>query len=203
MKEKRDVWLPVAFVVVFALTRLPGVLPLNFSAAYALAFCAGVYLPGRMAWWLPLSVLVTTDVGLNLGYYHVAPVSGRMLVNYAAYAGIIGLGRAFRVRRSWLALLSGGLLGALLFYFITNTASWISDPGYPKTLAGWIQALTTGLPGYPPTVAFFRNTLLSGGLFTGLFAAGMKLSAKLQPEPEEEAEPAEEDEEPAPDESEA
>jgi hypothetical protein len=99
-------------------------------------------------------------------------------------------------------LLSGGLLGALLFYFITNTASWLSDPGYPKTLAGWIQALTTGLPGYPPTVAFFRNTLLSGGLFTGLFAAGMKLSDKLQPEAEEEPEPAEE-EEPAPEESKA
>ena len=188
-------------MVVFALTRLPGVLPLNFSAAYALAFCAGVYLPGRMAWWLPLGVLLATDVGLNLFYYDVAAVSGRMLVNYVAFAGIIGLGHWFRGRKSWLALLSGGLLGALLFYFITNTASWLSDPGYSKTLAGWIQALTTGLPGYPPTVAFFRNTLLSGGLFTGLFAASMKLSTaesaveKKAPEAEEEsAEPASEPE---------
>jgi len=190
-------------MVVFALTRLPGVLKDNFSAAYALAFCAGVYLPGRMAWWLPLSVLLVTDIGLNLFYYDVAAVSGLMLVNYVAFAGIIGLGHWFRGRKSWLALLSGGLLGALLFYFITNTASWLSDPGYSKTLAGWIQALTTGLPGYPPTVAFFRNTLLSGGLFTGLFAAGMKLSAKLQPEAEEEPEPTEEAEEPAPEESKA
>jgi len=203
VKQKRDLWLPVALMVVVALTRLPGVLPLNFSAAYALAFCAGVYLPGRMAWWLPLGVLLVTDVGLNLFYYDVAAVSGRMLVNYVAFAGIIGLGHWFRGRKSWLALLSGGLLGALLFYFITNTASWLSDPGYSKTLAGWIQALTTGLPGYPPTVAFFRNTLLSGGLFTGLFAAGMKLSDKLQPEAEEEPEPAEEGEEPAPEESKA
>jgi len=190
-------------MVAFALTRLPGVLPLNFSAAYALAFCAGVYLPGRMAWWLPLGILLGTDVGLNLFYYDVAAVSGQMLVNYVAFAGIIGLGHWFRGRKSWLALLSGGLLGALLFYFITNTASWLSDPGYSKTLAGWIQALTTGLPGYPPTVAFFRNTLLSGGLFTGLFAAGMKLSDKLQPEAEEEPEPTEEGEEPAPEESKA
>jgi hypothetical protein len=203
VKEKRDIWLPVALMVAFALTRLPGALPLNFSAAYALAFCAGVYLPGRMAWWLPLGVLLVTDVGLNLFYYDVAAVSGRMLVNYVAFAGIIGLGHWFRGRKSWLALLSGGLLGALLFYFITNTASWVSDPGYAKTLAGWIQALTTGLPGYPPTVAFFRNTLLSGGLFTGLFAAGMKLSERLQPEAEEEPEPAEEDEDPAPEESKA
>src|SRR6266496_1062913 len=35
--------MPVLLMVVFALTRWPGVLPPNFSAAYVLAFCAGVY----------------------------------------------------------------------------------------------------------------------------------------------------------------
>jgi len=33
------------------------------------------------------------------------------------------------------------------------------------------SSLTTGLPGLPPTWEFFRNTLLSGGLFTALFVA--------------------------------
>jgi len=75
-------------------------------------------------------------------------------------------------------LLGGGLLGAILFYLITNTASWFNDPGYAKTLAGWFQALTTGLPGYPSTWEFFRSTLLSGGLFTGLFVGAMKLTAE-------------------------
>jgi hypothetical protein len=68
----------------------------------------------------------------------------------------------------------------MLFYFITNTASWLNDPAYGKTLAGWIQALTTGLPNYPSTWEFFRNTLLSGGLFTGLFVAAMKLTAPAE-----------------------
>src|SRR6185437_6736288 len=38
VKEKANLWLPIALMVVFALTRWPGVLPPNFSAAYALAF---------------------------------------------------------------------------------------------------------------------------------------------------------------------
>jgi hypothetical protein len=69
-----------------------------------------------------------------------------------------------------------------------------------KTLNGWWQALTTGLPGYPPTWMFLKNTLLSGGLFTGLFAGVMKVSEAL--EEAEEKEPAEESgEEPVPEEA--
>jgi hypothetical protein len=193
VKERREFWLPLALVAAFALTRLPGVLPLNFSAAYALAFCAGVYLPRRLAWWLPLGVMLATDVVLNLFIYQTQAFSTRMLGNYLAYAGIIWLGQRFNARSSWFSLLGGGLLGALLFYLITNTASWLTDPGYAKTLAGWIQALSTGLPGFPPTWAFFWSTLGSGGLFTGLFAGAMKMTEQVEPEPEEEAEPAPEE----------
>jgi hypothetical protein len=47
-------------------------------------------------------------------------------------------------------------------------------------LAGWIIALTKGTGGYPSTWEFFRNTLLSGGLFTALFAGAAKLSAPAE-----------------------
>ena len=63
-----------------------------------------------------------------------------------------------------------------------------------KTLAGWIQALSRGLPPYPPTWEFFRNTLISGGLFTGLFAGAMKMTVSAE---EKEAEGEKEKEEPA------
>ena len=167
-------------MIVFALTRWPGLLPVNFSAAYALAFCAGVYFPKRLAWPLPLATLLATDMLMNVLYYHVAPVSAYMLANYAAYAAIIALGQRFSARAAWLKLLGGSLLGAVLFYLVTNTAAWLQNPEYTKTLAGWIQALTTGIPGYPPTWLFFWKTLLSGGLFTGLFAGAMKLSEKME-----------------------
>jgi hypothetical protein len=201
VKVQRKLWLPVLLMVLFALTRWPGVMPSNFSAAYGLAFCAGVYFPRYLAWWLPLVTLFTTDVVLNICYYQVTPVDDLMLANYAAYAAIIWFGQQFRPRSRWLALLTGGVAGAVLFYLITNTASWLTDPAYPKTFAGWVQALTVGTPGWPHTWEFFRNSLLSGGLFTGLFAGAMKLGGATEPEPEEEAEP--EGEEAAPEESKA
>ncbi len=191
-------------MVVFALSRWPGLMPENFSAVYGLVFCAAVYFPGKLAWYLPLGTLLVTDVFMNLFHYHADLVSGYMLVNYLAYGSILWLGRQFSARSSWLSLLSGGLLGAILFYLVTNTAAWMQNPQYAKTLAGWIQALTIGTPGWPHTWEFFRNTLLSGGLFTGLFAGAMKLSeAAEESEEEEEGETAAEPREPKAEEAEA
>jgi len=176
--------LPLALMVVFALSRIPGMLPQNFSAAYALAFCAGVYFSGGMAWWLPLTTLVLTDLGLNFYYYQfgfdVFQFSNLIsqLFNYVAYVCLILLGRGFRPSSSFLRLLSGGIVGALLFYLITNTASWFfnpfQNPEYTRTLNGWITALTVGTSGWPETWKFLWRTLLSGGIFTGLFVGAMK-----------------------------
>src|SRR5471032_1969425 len=68
VKEKWNRLLPVLFVAAFALSRIPHLLPSNFSAAYAFAFCAGVYFRGATAWWLPLGVMLATDIGLNFYY---------------------------------------------------------------------------------------------------------------------------------------
>ncbi len=183
-------------MVVFALTRVPGLLPQNFSAVYGLVFCAGVYFSGRMAWWLPLGTMAATDALLNVFYYHVSVFQPETLINYVAYLLMIWMGRKFTARASWLTLLAGGTLGAILFYLITNTAAWFlnpfQNPEYTKTLAGWITALTKGTAGYPQTWEFFRNTLMSGGLFTGLFAGAMKLSEAAEPEEEPEEKPSEE-----------
>ncbi len=201
-------------MIVFALTRVPGMLPQNFSAAYALVFCAGVYFAGSMAWWAPLVTMLITDLGLNLYYQFVlgidsfsAPVLKYMAGNYLVYLLLIGFGKLFSRRASFVSLLGGGILGALLFYLVTNTLSWLlnpfGNPEYTKDLAGWIIALTKGTSGWPTALEFFRNTLLSGGLFTGLFVGAMKLNeaAEEKAEEAEEAEP--EPEEPQPEEAKA
>lgn len=164
-------------MLLLAVCRWPGLLPPNFSPVYALAFCAGVYLPGRTAWWLPTGILLITDILLNT-HYGVPSVSAYMALNYLAYAALIRLGRRFSAADSWPHLLGGGLLGAFLFFLITNTSAWFNPaPGpfpqtpYPKTLWGWLQALTVGVSPWPPTWTFFRNTLVSGGLFTSLFVS--------------------------------
>ena len=181
MKEKLNKLLPVIFVALFALSRWPGLFPPNFSAATALVFCAGVYFRGAAAWWLLLGVMLATDVTLNVFYYHAAPFSFYLLLNYAVYAGLIGLGKWFGRRAAFLKLLLGGLLGAVIFYLVTNTLAWFQDAGYAKTVAGWIQALTVGHPEiHPTTWEFFRQTLLGTGIFTALFVAAEKLTAPAE-----------------------
>jgi hypothetical protein len=192
VKEKWNKALPYVFVALFAISRWPGLLPLNFSAAYALAFCAGVYFSKRISWWLPMVVLLATDLALNCYYQHKYPEAdvwsganlANLAFNYAGYGVLIFLGRRFKPQSSFLSLLSGSLLGAILFYLITNTASWFFNPfqnvEYTKTLAGWIVALTKGISGWPSTLEFFRNTLLGTGFFTALFVAGEKLTAPAE-----------------------
>jgi hypothetical protein len=180
--------LPFIFVALFALSRWPGLLPWDFSAAYALAFCAGVYFPKRISWWLPVVVLLATDIGLNFYYQHKSSANevwsaanfANLVFNYAGYGVLIFLGRRFKQQSSFFSLLGGSLLGAILFYLITNTASWLFNPEYAKTIAGWIIALTKGVDGWPSTLTFFRNTLLGTGLFTALFVAAEKLTAPAE-----------------------
>ena len=211
LKNSRII-LPAIFIGVLAISRIPNLMPSNFSAVYAFMFCAGVFFPRPLVWWLPFTAVLATDLGLNF-YYQFSGVAtdvwsaanlANLAFNYVAYAVLIFLGRRFKPQSSFIGLLGGGLLGAILFYFITNTASWLfnpfHNPEYTRSLAGWLIALTRGTGGYPSTWEFFRNTLLSGGIFTALFAAAQKLTAESpaeknagarEPATETEAEPEE------------
>ena len=189
-----------------AVSRWPGWLPPNFSAVYALMFCAGALLPQRGGIWVPLGLLAVTDIALNF-YYQFAkglsvwtPSSLIFLsFNYVAYAGLFYVGRttrpiadqlrhrlgSFGHLARWLTLTAGGVASAVLFYFITNTASWLfnpfGNPEYPRSIAGWITALTTGVKGFPQAWEFFRNSLLSSGLFAALFAGAWEFTAAESP----------------------
>jgi hypothetical protein len=59
----------------------------------------------------------------------------------------------------------------------------LSDPGYVKSFAGLVQALTVGLPQYSatPTWMFFRNSVVSDLLFTGLFVLCMNFVRRSEP----------------------
>ena len=191
----RKIWLPLLLMLIFAVSRWPGMLPQNFSAAHALLFCAAFWLPGWMGWVLPLGTIIVTDMLLNVFAYDVAVLDPRLVTNWVILALFVVLAKWLAKRRSYGRVFLGTLVGALLFYLVSNTVSWMVNPVYAKTIAGWVQALTVGLPGFPPTWVFGLKTLLGTGLFTGLFAGAMKLSEAMDAtEPEPEAEDTEEDE---------
>ena len=191
----RKIWLPLLLMLIFAVSRWPGMLPQNFSAAHALLFCAAFWLPGWMGWVLPLSTIIVTDILLNVFAYDVTVLDPRLVTNWMILALFVVLAKWLARRRSYGRVFLGTLFGALLFYLVSNSVSWMVNPAYAKTIAGWMQALTVGLPGFPPTWVFGLKTLLGTGLFTGLFAGAMKLSEAMDAtEPEPEAEDTEEDE---------
>ena len=184
--------LPAIFLALLAVMRWPGLLPENLSAVYGLVFCAGAFLRSRRWLGATFGVLLATDLLLLCHYRFqrgVDVLGAASLVylamNYLGYGVILALGRRFSARSRWLALVGGGILGALIFYVVTNTAAWFfnpfRNPEYTRTLAGWITALTKGTGGYPETWTFFRNTLLGGGLFTALFSGVWKFAGSESP----------------------
>lgn len=158
----------------------------NFSPLMAIAFCGAVYFRRRWMWLVPFAALFVSDLYINHFYArefgYSWPVSGFIARNACFLAAIL-LGAWVARRKSWLWLLNGSLIGALLFYFVTNTQSWLADPFYAKSLAGWWQAMTVGHPEFPPTIYFFRNTLFGDLLFTGFFAGVMEWIAQRKGEP--------------------
>ena len=179
----------VTLIVLAVLARLlPTIDPslANFSPVMAIAFCGAVYFRNRWLWLVPFAALSLSDAYLN--YYYAKeygfnwPIGG-LLARTACFGAALAIGAWVAHRKSWLNLLNGALASAMLFYLVTNTQSWAGDTFYAKTLAGWWQALTVGHPEFPPTIFFFRNTLFSDLMYTGLFAGIMEWVAHRKQEP--------------------
>jgi hypothetical protein len=158
----------------------------NVSPLMAITFCGAVYSKRRWFWMVPFVALLASDVFINQHYQSQYGFDWRIsgfIARTACFAVAVLLGRWVATRKSWLWLLNGSLLGALIFYFVTNTQSWWADAYYAKTLAGWWQALTTGHPEYPPTYLFLLRSLFGDIMFTGLFAGLMEWLASSRGEP--------------------
>jgi hypothetical protein len=183
------VFVALVLIIAAALYRLLATFDLslsNISPLMAIAFCGAVYFKNRWMCLVPLVALSLSDLYIDHFYavqygFHW-PLSG-FIARTGCFVLALFLGAWVARRKSWLWLLNGSLIGALIFYLVTNTQSWLSDPYYAKTLAGWWQALTIGHPEYPPTIFFFRNTLFGDLLFTGLFSGVMEWMAHRQGEP--------------------
>ncbi len=150
----------------------------NFSPVMALAFCGGLFLPGLAAWIVPVAAVLLSDIALSLLKQY--PVSGAwqavtLLCVLAAVAAGRWLGRreTFGLG-SYVGLLLAGGIG---FYLAANSLAWVMEPLYPRSIAGFVQAQTTGLPGYLPAWMFLRNALVSDLLFGGMILA-VRLAAR-------------------------
>ena len=174
--------------------NLEPLLPYNFSAAHALLFCAAFWLPGWLGWVLPMVTIIVTDLLLNSFVYNEPLLFQSSIPIWISLGIFVVLAKWLAKRRSYSRVFLGTFIGTLLFYLVSNTMAWFGNPAYVKSFAGWIQALTVGLPGFPPTWFFGLKSLLGTSLFTGLFAGAMKISDAWD-DSEQELETDEEDDE--------
>jgi len=160
-----------AFYRVVRMVWAPDVLP-NFSPVMAVAFCGAVFLPwGALASAVaPIVALAISDAILNT-LYGQPMFNGVSVILLACYAGAGLFGWALRGwKENFGMVLGAAAVNSVAFYLITNTVEWLGNSAYAKSGAGWVQALTVGVPGYAPTWVFFRNSFVSDLLFTACFA---------------------------------
>lgn len=152
----------------------------NFAPLAAIALCSAAYFPNKYKFSVPLLTLFISDAIINFRY-GAALLDPQILVRYAGLALVGWIGVLLQNRASLKTLLPASIAGSTMFYLITNTFSWLSDPGYTKSFSGLIQSLTVGLPQYSatPTWIFFRNSLVSDLVFTCLFVVCMSAGRSM------------------------
>jgi len=140
----------------------------NTAPLMAIAF-GGALLLGARFWWLPVLLLVLSD--LVLGFLNGAGgVGGYTLMSALFYLSVAWIGgHAGNRERVWPMMWCGTLLCGILFYVVANTYSFLAWPGYEKSLAGWWQSQTLGNPNFsPPAWVFLRNALVADSIWCTL-----------------------------------
>ena len=127
----------------------------NFSPIIGLSLFAGVYLGRKYAVVLPIVAMFLGDV--FIGFYDIK----LQLAVYFSFI-LIGLGASLiKKHKSAETILAGSIVGAIIFFLVTNFAVWQFSPWYAQTWAGLMECYYLALP-------FFRNTLLSSVFYSGV-----------------------------------
>lgn len=150
----------VVLIMVFAgaMMRLIPHWP-NFTPIAAIALFGGTFLKRKdLAFVVPVAAMLLSD--LFIGFHTT------MLPVYLSFIAIVAFGLILQKRLSVVNTLSASLAASVVFYLVTNFASWTSGlMPYPMNVAGLMQSYIAGLP-------FLFNGIL-GDLFytTVLFGA--------------------------------
>ena len=130
-------------------------------------------------------VVFVSDVVMNFFVYRpmgYSVFSVSMIGSYALYLLLIAMGWRLGEKQSPAVLIGGGILGACVFFCGSNTLVWLGDPIYAKTVAGWVQSFTVGKAGFPPAIMFFRNSAVSGALFTAVIVFAVRYVRSIEAE---------------------
>ncbi len=168
MKEKIDGKLILAaiLVVLGVFSRfIPH--PPNFSPIMAVALFSGAFFANKKIGLLvPIISMFISDLFIGL--------HSTMFAVYLSFALIAIIGIKMK-KVNTKNVLFGSIGGAVLFFVITNFAVWLGG-WYEYTFAGLVTCFEMAIP-------FFRNTLASSVIYSGILFGGFYLAERyiLQP----------------------
>lgn len=176
----RDLSAALVLVAAVAVFRLIGPLAggpvslvlANIGPLAAVVVAGAVYLPRRVALAVPFGALFVSTLVVN--WVKGWPVASPYTAAVGLCFGLVfALAWTIRGTRRVSAVLGVTVAGTLVFYLASNSVAWMFEPAYSRTLGGWVQAQTVGLPlpGAPPSWWFLAKSLAGDLLFTALMIA--------------------------------
>lgn len=155
-------------VIAAAFTRaLPLLIPhiWHFTAVGALAIFAGAQFDKRLAFIMPLSAMAISDLFIGNGFSYVV---------YLGFVAMVFCGYAIRNNKSAAHIGIASILGAVIFFLITNFAFFYPASVYPHNLSGIVASYVAGLP-------FINNMIVGNLVFGAALFAGLNLLEKRYP----------------------
>lgn len=152
--KKTNLLLIIFASLLILLARFIPHLP-NFSPLASVILFAGVYAKDKRYLILPFVALLISD--FFIGFYQL----GVMFSVYGSFALIALLGIVLKKHHNAINTISSSLAAALFFFLSTNAAVWYFGNWYSHDLSGLMLSYTLAIP-------FFKNTLFSNLLYTGL-----------------------------------
>jgi hypothetical protein len=139
----------------------------NFTPIAGIALFGGAFLKRKdMAFLVPVAAMLLSD--LLIGFHST------MLPVYLSFIAIVAMGLFLQKRLTVINTISASLSASVLFYLVTNFASWTSGlMPYPINIGGLMQAYIAGLP-------FLFNGILGDLFYTSvLFGTTYLVNSKM------------------------
>jgi len=134
----------------------------NMAPVAAIALFSGAYLNKKIVPWVPLAIMVLTDLIIGL--------HGVFLYTWGAFVIIGFMGYKLRQGRTPGKVLGMTVLSACVFFVISNFGVWLA--WYPHTAQGFMNCFIKALP-------FFRNTMAVNIIFAFILFGTYELARKM------------------------
>lgn len=137
----------------------------NFTPIAAIALFGGTYLKRKdLSLLVPILAMLVSDA--IIGFHSV------MIPVYVSFILIVTMGFLLKRSVSVFNVFSASLASSVVFFLITNAASWATGMmPYSADFGGLVQAYTAGLP-------FFLNGIAGDLFYNGLFFGAYYLVAE-------------------------